>query len=148
MPNDPTLALVEAAVARASDALRQIEKLAPELTAEEAAEVVQWIGLRPGPAHRLAAAVYALGNQLGTELGDQPEVWEPVLDAGARFAAAGYRAAAPVAYAADGLVDVAARHHAATSNSPAIRAAGPGPQIQAAPTAVTPHSRIVEPPHR
>jgi len=139
VPIDPTLALVEAAVARASDALRQIEKLAPELTAEEAAHVVQWIGLRPGPAHRLAGAMTALGNQLGAELGDQPEVWEPVLDAGTRFAATGYRAAAPVA----DLLDGGARHRAATATSPAIRVAGPGPQIQAAPTAV-PHSHVVE----
>ncbi|MEV4559455.1 hypothetical protein AB0K51_21030 [Kitasatospora sp. NPDC049285] len=143
MPIDPTLALVEAAVARASEALRQIEKLAPELTAEDAAHVVQWIGLRPGPAHRLAGAMTALGNQLGAELGDQPEVWEPVLDAGARFAATGYRAAAPVA----DLLDGGARHRAATAASPAIRVAGPGPQVQAAPAAV-PHSRIVEPHQR
>ncbi|MFJ1795256.1 hypothetical protein [Kitasatospora griseola] len=144
MPIDPTLALVEAAVARASDALRQIEKLAPELTAEDAAHVVQWIGLRPGPAHRLAAAVSALGNQLGTELGDQPEVWEPVLDAGARIASAGFRAAAP----ASDFLDGGSRHRAAVATSPAIRIAGVGSQIHAAPAAVTPHSRIVEPPRR
>ncbi len=142
MPTDPTLAHVEAAVVRASDALRQIEKLAPKLTAEDAAQVVEWIGLRPGPAHRLAAAMTALGNRLGTELGDQPEVWEPVLDAGARFAATGYRAAAPV-------IDLLAegpRPRAALATSPAIQVAGPGPHVQAAPAAV-PHSRIVEP-HR
>ncbi|MGV9268380.1 hypothetical protein ACWDRR_27370 [Kitasatospora sp. NPDC003701] len=144
MPTDPTLALVEAAVARASDALRQIERLAPELTAEHAADVVQWLGLRPGPAHRLAAAFTALGNQLGTELGDQPEVWEPVLDAGSRIASAGFRAAAP----ASDLLIGGTRHRAANATSPAIRTAGPTPQIHAAPAAVTPHSRIVEPPHR
>ena len=142
MPTDPTLALVEAAVARASEALRQIAKLAPELSAEHAADVVQWIGLRPGPAHQLAAAMTALGNQLGAELGDQPEVWEPVLDAGARFAAAGFRAAAPVS----DVLNNNARQRAALATSPAIRAAGPGSQIHAAPAAVTPHSRIVEPP--
>ncbi len=90
----------------------------------------------------------ALGNQLGAELGDQPEVWEPVLDAGARFAATGYRAAASTAHVAEGHVDTGARPRAAVSASPAIRAAGPGPQIHAAPAAVAPHSRIVEPPHR
>ncbi|MGA5704521.1 hypothetical protein [Peterkaempfera bronchialis] len=144
MPHHHPVNLIEAEVARASTALQEIEELAGSLNAEQAAEVIQWLGLRPGPAHRLAAAVTALGTQLATELGEQPEVWEPVLDAGTRIAAAGFRAAGPVGevlYGSD-------RHRAAVTTSPAIRAAGPGAEVQAAPIAVALHARIVEPPRR
>ncbi|MFD0405336.1 hypothetical protein [Kitasatospora sp. NPDC127116] len=144
MPANPTLDAAQSAVARASSALREVEELADSMTAEEAAEVLQNLTLQPGPAHRLAAAVTALGNQLASQLGDQPHLWEPVLEGGSRITAAAWRAAAPT----EEVLVTGGRRQAAIASSPAIRAAGPGAEFHLAPAAVAPHSRIVEPPRR
>ncbi|MEU4113255.1 hypothetical protein AB0F71_01975 [Kitasatospora sp. NPDC028055] len=142
------LDVAEQAIARAGRAFAEIVEIAPSLTAHEAAEVLLGLTLMPGAVQQLADAVTEIGRQVAQQYGDRPPLWEPLLMEATAIAAAGFRTAAT----ADSIAEAAAettRSRAATTQSPALRAAGTTAAVHLSPAAaVPPHPRIVEPPHR